>query len=144
MSRSRAWAGLELAWELARFLGLFALLLLRFRATLTDDPTAVLWLLALGSPQLLVPAGLAFFLLSPRYRAPLLPFLRLAKILQLFPAVLLASALPFSPGLPRLPFLRLFPQRLVLVPLLLAVCLLDLAFLFNLFLQHPEAERPPS
>lgn len=144
MSRSRTWAGLELAWELARFLGLFALLLLRFRATLADDPTAVLWLLALGSPQLLVPAGLAFFLLSPRYRALLMPFLRLAKILQLFPMVLLTSALPFGPGLPRLPFLRLFPQRLALVPLLLAVCLLDLVFLFNLFLQHPEAEEPPA
>ena len=58
-------------------------------------------MLALASAQLLVPAALALFLYSPARRAALLPFLRLAKILQVFPVLLLtlALALPgFAPA----------------------------------------------
>ena len=142
--RSLLWAALQLPWEIVRFLGLFVLLLLRFRTPLVDDPTAVLWLVALGSPQLLVPAGLAIFLLSRLHRSTLLPFLRLAKILQLFPVVTLAAALPFSRGLPRLPFLRLIVPRLALAPFLLAACLVDLLFLYLLFARRngPEERLP--
>ena len=132
---------LQLPWEVARFLGLFLLLLLRFRTPLVADPTAVLWLVALGSPQLLVPAGLAIFLLSPRYRAALLPFLRLAKILQVFPVVALAAVLPFTRGLPRLPFLPLILPQLALVPFLLTACLVDVLFLYLLFARRNGSEE---
>jgi hypothetical protein len=129
--RSVVSTALQLPWEVARFLGLFLLLFLRFRTPLVADPAAVLWLVAWGSPQLLVPAGLAIFLLSPRYRATLLPFLRLAKILQVFPVVALAAVLPFTRGLPRLPFL-------------LTACVVDVLFLYLLFARRngPEEGLP--
>jgi hypothetical protein len=152
-------AGVQFLWELVRFLGLFLLALLRFRGLLVEDPSAVLWLLALGSAQLLAPAALALFLYSPARRAALLPFLRLAKILQLFPVLLLTLALALpgfalssSPnaeglarplGLARLPA-ALAPMRLVLAPVLLASLIVDLLFLFVLFSpQEPARTDPP-
>jgi hypothetical protein len=124
--------GLQLAWEFVRFFGLFALLLFRFRPTLLDDPAAILWLVVLGSTQLLVPAGLLFLILDEGRRGVLLPFVRLGKILQLFPALLLIFILPFGRGLPHLPLL-LLPPKLTALPFLLAGALVDLIFLFFLF-----------
>lgn len=86
--------GLQLAWEFVRFFGLFGLLLFRFQPALLDDPAAILWLVVLGSTQLLVPAGLLFLILDGGRRGALLPFLRLGKILQLFPALLLILRSP--------------------------------------------------
>jgi len=137
-----------------RFLGLFALVLLRFRGLIVEDRTAVLWLVALGSAQLLVPAALALFMYSPARRPALLPFLRLAKILQLFPVALLTAAFvlpgfaPAAEGSTRLPALvrlpvALAPLRLLLAPLLLASLILDLLFLFALFSGTPGRQAPP-
>ena len=133
-------AAVQFLWELARFLGLFALALLRFRGAAVEDPAAALWLVALGSAQLLVPALLALFLYNPDGRATLLPFLRLAKILQVFPVLLLSFALASRPG-PALPSLQLLPPRLALSAALLAACLVDLLFLLLLALRTRE---PPA
>lgn len=131
-------AAVQFLWELARFLGLFALALLRFRGAAVEDPAAVLWLLALGSAQLLAPALLALFLYNPDGRATLLPFLRLAKILQVFPVLLLSFALALRPG-PALPALQFVPPRLALSAALLAATLVDLLFLLLLSLR---SEKP--
>jgi hypothetical protein len=88
----------------------------------------VLWLLALASAQLLAPALLALFLYSPERRQTLLPFLRLSKLLQVFPVLLLAIALATRPG-PALPSLPLFPPRLALAAALAAASAVDLLFL---------------
>jgi hypothetical protein len=137
-----------------RFLGLFALVLLRFRGLIVEDRTAVLWLVALASAQLLVPAALALFMYSPLRRPALVPFMRLAKILQIFPMLLLIAALlmpgfapaaegPAGPsGLALLP-LALAPLRLVLAPLLLASLILDLLFLFAWFSGLPGGQEKP-
>jgi hypothetical protein len=124
--------GLQLVWEFARFFGLFALLLLRFRVALLDDPMAILWLVLLGSTQLLVPAGLLFLILDGQRRGVLLPFVRLGKILQFFPALLLILVLKFGRGLPHLTLLYL-PLKLTTLPFLLAGTLVDLIFLSFLF-----------
>ena len=124
-------AAVQFLWELARFLGLFALALLRFQGALAEDPSAVLWLVALGSGQLLAPALLALFLYSPSKRSTLLPFLRLAKVLQAFPALLLAFALATRRGL-SLPLLPLPAPRLALTAALLAASAVDLVFLLLL------------
>ena len=92
-------AAVQFLWELARFLGLFALALLRFQAAVLGD--AVHWLLAL-------------FLYNPDGRATLLPFLRLAKILQVFPVLLLSFVLALRPG-PALSALQFVPPRLALL-----------------------------
>jgi hypothetical protein len=140
--RSAPFHTVQLVWEFVRFFGLFALLLFRFRPALLDDPVAVLWLVLLGSTQLLLPAGLLFLLLDAA-RAPILvPFLRLGKILQLFPALLLLFALPFSRGLPPLPLL-LLPSRLSVLPFLLGGVLVDLIFLFYLFAPPARSASPP-
>jgi hypothetical protein len=125
-------AAVQFLWELARFLGLFALALLRFQGVLAEDPAAVLWLVALGSGQLLAPALLALFLYSPAKRPTLLPFVRLAKILQVFPVLLLAFATASRRGAP-LPPLTWIPPRLALSAALLAVSVVDLVFLLLLF-----------
>jgi len=134
-------AAAQFLWEILRFLGLFALVLLRFRDTLAGEPAAVLWLVALGSGQLLAPALLAIFIYSPARRGTLLPFLRLTKILQLFPALLLAFALASrrGPSPASLPFV--FP-RLALTAALLAACVVDLVFLLALFTVRLPAEEP--
>jgi hypothetical protein len=145
--RSELLAAVQFLWELVRFFGLFALALLRFRGTLVEDRTAVLWLIALASGQLLAPAGLALFIYSPGRRGTLLPFLRLAKILQMFPALLLVLALAPTRGLSLLglPFV---PSRFALASLpgfalaavLLAASVVDLIFLLVLFTTRAEAE----
>ncbi len=131
--RTELLAAVQFLWELIRFLGLFALALLRFRASFVEEPAAVLWLVALGSAQLLAPALLALFLHSPDRRDTLLPFLRLAKILQVFPVLLLAFTLASRPG-PALPLLPFFAPRLVLSAALVAGSLVDLLFLLLLSL----------
>jgi hypothetical protein len=141
--RSALFYAVQLAWEFVRFFGLFALLLFRFRPALLDDPLAILWLVALGSTQLLVPAGLLFLVLDAGKRAILVPFVRLGKILQLFPVLLLLFALPFSRGLPHLP-LTLLPPRLSTLPFLLAGVLVDLIFLFSLFAPPASSASPPA
>ena len=145
--RSELLAAVQFLWELVRFFGLFALALLRFRGTLVEDRTAVLWLIALASGQLLAPAGLALFIYSPGRRGTLLPFLRLAKILQMFPALLLVLALAPTRGLSLLglPFV---PSRFALASLpgfalaavLLAASVVDLIFLLVLFTTRAAAE----
>jgi hypothetical protein len=146
-------AAVQFLWELIRFLGLFALAGLRFRGSFVEDPSAVLWLVALGSAQLLAPALLALFLHSPARRDTLLPFLRLAKILQVFPVLLLAFALVSRPG-PALPSLPFVAPRLTLSAALVAGSLVDLLFLLLLSLQAANRgsagrssggppERPP-
>jgi hypothetical protein len=132
-------AAVQFLWELARFLGLFALALLRFQGTLAEDPSAVLWLVALGSGQLLAPALVALFIYSPSKRGALLPFLRLAKVLQVFPALLLAFALATRRGLP-LPALPIVAPRLALTAVLLVASVVDLAFL--LFLCTVRGDSP--
>jgi hypothetical protein len=139
--RSALFHIVQLAWEFVRFFGLFALLLFRFAPALLDDPVAILWLVLLGSTQLLVPAGLLFLILDAGKRPSLLPFVRLGKILQLFPALLLLFALPFSRGLPHLP-LVLLPPRLSSLPFLLAGVLVDLIFLFFLFAPPSRSASP--
>jgi hypothetical protein len=124
--------GLQLAWEFVRFFGLFALLLFRFQPMLLDDPAAILWLVVLGSTQLQVPAGLLFLILDGGRRGVLLPFVRLGKILQFFPALLLMFILPFGRGLPHLP-LPFLPPKLTTLPFLLAGSSIDLIFLILLF-----------
>jgi hypothetical protein len=131
--RTELLAAVQFLWELIRFLVLFALAGLRFRGSLVGDPAAVLWLVALGSAQLLAPALLAFFLHSPERRETLLPFLRLAKILQVFPVLLLAFALAYRQG-PALPWLPFLAPRLTLSAALTAGCLVDLLFLLLLSL----------
>jgi hypothetical protein len=134
--RTELLAAVQFLWELVRFLGLFALVGLRFQGSFVQEPAAVLWLVALGSAQLLVPALLALFLHSPDRRDALLPFLRLAKILQVFPVLLLALALAYRPG-PALPWLPLASPRLTLSAGLVAGSLVDLLFL--LLLSLPSA-----
>jgi hypothetical protein len=136
-------AAVQFLWELVRFLGLFALAGLRFRASFAGDPAAVLWLVALGSAQLLVPALLALFLHSPERRESLLPFLRLAKVLQVFPVLLLAVALASRPG-PALPSLSLLVPRLALSAALAAVSLVDLLFLLLLVLRSADRGQSPA
>jgi hypothetical protein len=131
--RTELLAAGQFLWELIRFLGLFALAALRFRGSFVADPAAVLWLVALGSAQLLAPALLALFLHSPDRREALLPFLRLAKILQVFPVLLLAWALAYRRG-PALPWLPFLVSRLTFSAALLAGSLLDLLFLLLLSL----------
>ena len=131
--RTELLAAIQFLWELIRFLGLFALALLRFRGSFVEEPAAVLWLVALGSAQLLAPAQLALFLHSPDRRDTLLPFLRLAKILQVFPVLLLAFALAYRPG-PALPPLPFVVPRLALSAALVAGSLVDLLFLLLLSL----------
>ncbi len=137
--RTELLAAIQFLWELARFLGLFALALLRFRGSVVEDPAAALWLVALGSAQLLAPALLALFLYRQDWRAVLLPFLRLAKVLQVFPVLLLAFALASRPGpvLSRLPFI---PPRLAFSGALVAGSVVDLLFLL-LLLTHGATER---
>ncbi len=134
--RTELLAAVQFLWELIRFLGLFALAGLRFQGSLVGEPAAVLWLVALGSAQLLAPALLALFLHSPDRRDTLLPFLRLAKILQVFPVLLLAFALTYRPD-PALPSLPFVAPRLVLSAALMAGTLVDLLFL--LLLSLPSA-----
>jgi hypothetical protein len=141
--RTELLAAVQFLWELARFLGLFALALLRFRASFAADPTTGLWLVALGSAQLLAPALLALFLYSPDRRQALLPFLRLAKVLQVFPVLLLAFALATRPG-PALPPLPLVPPRLALSAALAAASLLDLLFLLLLSLRGADRGEAPA
>lgn len=131
--RTELLAAVQFLWELIRFLGLFALAGLRFRGSFVEDPAAVLWLVALGSAQLLAPALLALFLHSPDRRDTLLPFLRLAKILQAFPVLLLAFALVYRPG-PSMPWLPFLNPRLTLSAALVAGSLVDLLFLLLLSL----------
>jgi len=140
--RTELQAAVQFLWELARFLGLFALALLRFRGAVVEDPAAVLWLVALGSAQLLAPALLALFLYSPARRGTLLPFLRLTKTLQMFPALLLAFALASRPG-PALPSLPIFP-RVALSAALLAASLVDLVFLLLLLTLRAEGGGLPT
>jgi hypothetical protein len=132
--RTELLAAVQFLWELIRFLGLFALALLRFRGSFVEDPSAVLWLVALGSAQLLAPALLALFLYSPDRRDALLPFLRLSKILQVFPVLLLAIELASRPG-PALPSLPFVHRRLALSAALAAGSLVDLLFLLFLTLR---------
>jgi hypothetical protein len=141
--RTELLAAVQFLWELVRFLGLFALALLRFRGAVVEDPAAVLWLVALGSAQLLAPALLALFLYSPARRGTLLPFLRLAKTLQMFPVLLLAFALVSRPG-PALPSLPIFPPRLALSATLLAAFLVDLLFLLLLLTLRAEDRGLPT
>ncbi len=141
--RSALFYTVQLAWEFVRFFGLFALLLFRFQPALLDDPVAILWLVVLGSTQLLVPAGLLFLVLDAGRGPILVPFVRLGKILQLFPALLLLFALPFSRGLPHLP-LMLLPPKLSTLPFLLAGVLVDLIFLFFLFAPPRASASPPA
>ncbi len=136
--RTELLAAVQFLWELIRFLGLFALAALRFRGSFVEEPAAVLWLVALGSAQLLAPALLALFLHSPDRREALLPFLRLAKILQVFPVLLLAFALASRPG-PALPWLPFVAPRLVLSSALVAGSLVDLLFLLLLSLPRATA-----
>jgi hypothetical protein len=131
---------LQLPWEFVRFFGLFALLLFRFRPALLDDPVAILWLVVLGSTQLLMPAGLLFLILNTDKRGTLVPFLRLGKLLQLFPSLLLLFALPFSRGLPYLPLLIL-PPKLSTLPFLMGAVLVDLNFLFFLFAWRASSDE---
>ena len=74
----------------------------------------------------------------------LLPFLRLAKVLQVFPTLLLAFALAYRPG-PALPSLPFVAPRLTLSAALVAGSLVDLLFLLLLSLPsasgRPEAPR---
>jgi len=140
--RTELLAAVQFLWELVRFLGLFALVLLRFRAAVVEDPAAVLWLVALGSAQLLAPALLALFLYSPARRATLLPFLRLMKILQLFPVLLLGFALASRPG-PALPLPPFPSPRLALSAALLAASLVDLLFLLLLLTLRCEGRGLP-
>ncbi len=135
--RTELLAAIQFLWELIRFLGLFALALLRFRGSFVEEPAAVLWLVALGSAQLLAPALLALFLHSPDRRDTLLPFLRLAKILQMFPVLLLAFALAYRPG-PALPSLPFIAPRLALSAALVAGSLVDLLFLLLLSLHAAD------
>jgi hypothetical protein len=137
--RTELLAAIQFLWELARFLGLFALALLRFRGSVVEDPAAVLWLVSLGSAQLLVPALLALFLYRQDWRAVLLPFLRLAKVLQVFPVLMLAAALASRPG-PVLGSPPFIPLRLALSGALTAASLVDLLFLL-LLLTRGAAER---
>jgi hypothetical protein len=137
--RTELLAAVQFLWELARFLGLFALILLRFQRSL-EDPAAVLWLVSLGSGQLLAPALLALFLYSPLRRATLLPFLRLAKILQVFPAALLALTLVHRQLRSALPFL---PPRLMVAAAVTAATVLDLVFLLLLFTVPAGGPLPP-
>jgi hypothetical protein len=139
--RTELLAAVQFLWELVRFLGLFALVGLRFQGSFVQEPAAVLWLVALGSAQLLAPALLALFLHSPDRRDTLLPFLRLAKILQVFPVLLLALALAYRPG-PALPWLPLASPRLTLSAGLVAGSLVDLLFLLLLSLPGKAAEPP--
>jgi hypothetical protein len=141
--RTELLAAVQFLWELVRFLGLFALALLRFRAAVVEDPAAVLWLVALGSAQLLAPALLALFLYSPARRDTLLPFLRLTKILQLFPVLLLGFALASRPG-PAMPALPFPSPRLALSAALLAACLVDLLFLLLLLTLRCEGRELPA
>ncbi len=143
--RSTVFYIMQLVWEFVRFFGLFALLLFRFRPALLEDPAAVLWLVVLGSTQLLLPAALLFLLLDSARSPILLPFLRLGKILQLFPALLLLFALPVSRGFPRLPLLPL-PSRLSVLPFMALGVLIDLIFLFHLFSPpaSPASPAPPA
>ncbi len=137
--RSTVFYIMQLVWEFVRFFGLFALILFRFAPALLDDPVAVLWLVVLGSTQLLVPAGLLFLLLDCGRSSSLAAFVRLGKILQLFPALLLLFALPFGRGLPHL-ILPLLPPKLSALPFLLLGVLVDLNFLFFLFAKPPARE----
>ena len=130
--RSTLFYIIQLVWEFVRFFGLFALLLFRFAPALLDDPVAILWLVVLGSTQLLVPAGLLFLVLDYGRSSSLVPFVRLGKILQLFPALLLLFALPFGRGIPHLT-LPLLPPKLSALPFILLGVLVDLNFLFLLF-----------
>jgi hypothetical protein len=139
--RSALFYTVQLVWEFVRFFGLFALLLFRFAPALLDDPMAILWLVVLGSTQLLVPAGLLFLVLDAGRSSILVPFVRLGKILQLFPALLLLFALPFSRGLPHLPLMFL-PPKLSSLPFLLAGVLVDLIFLFSLFAPQSPPQPP--
>jgi hypothetical protein len=130
VKRIELFAALQFLWELVRFLGLFALVLLRFQRIFLEEPGAVLWLVALGSGQLLAPALLALFLYNPAGRAALLPFLRLAKMLQVFPALLLAVFLAYRQAHALLPFL---PSRFALSASVAVASLLDLYLLYLLF-----------
>ncbi|MBN2553667.1 MAG: hypothetical protein JXB06_12900 [Spirochaetales bacterium] len=119
-------------WELVRFCCLFLAVWLVFHQILETNRQAVFWLLVFANGGLLMTAALLFLYLDPRRFRALLNLVRLGKILGLFSALLLIVLEPVGTSL-RFLSIGFFPYGIAPFTLLLAVCVVDLIFLFLLF-----------
>ena len=129
-------------WELARFLLLFLALSFAFRSALLADRSTIYWLILLGSGQLVLPAGMVMLYLDPSRFAPLLNLVRLGKFLGILAGLLLLFLSPFGAALRFSAGLGL-PSALVPYTIVVGASIVDLVFLFLLFLwgsQTPPAE----
>jgi len=125
-------------WELARFFLLFLAMGVAFRLTLLRDSAAIYWLILLGSGQLLLPAALLMLYLDPLRFAVLLNLVRLGKFLGILAGLLLVFLSPFGAGL-RLPGGLGLTSTLVPYTIVIAMSIVDLVFLFLLFLWNSPA-----
>ena len=129
-------------WELVRFCCLFLAVWLVFRQILVTNRQAVFWLLVFGNGGLLMAAALLFLYLDPQRFRVLLNLVRLGKILGLFSALLLIVFEPVGSSL-RFLSIGFFPYGIAPLSVLLAVCLVDLIFLFLLLsYKTGQSSRP--
>jgi hypothetical protein len=132
-------------WELVRFLLLFAALGVSLGYSLIGDPQTVYWLVLLGSGQLLLPAVLFFLYLDPERFAGLLNVARLGKFLGILAALLLLFLGPLSSQIRAVTGNAASASLLLPYTIVVAATIVDLIFLFLLFLHQPvpPMERRP-
>ena len=88
MSRPRTLLGALGAWETLRFLALFVLVISLLRTEVYDDPRLLLWLILIGSAHLPLIAAILIMVHDLDRYGPLLPVIRLAKIVEVLVGVL--------------------------------------------------------
>ena len=91
MKKTRPVLLLAALWEILRFVLLFLVLISSPKSETSTDREFVFLMLLFGAGGLTLPAGFIALMLNPNKYRGVLNLLRLAKALQLFPALLILS-----------------------------------------------------